>query len=386
MAITVRDVLELDIMKDFKVVAGAKGLDKTVGTTEILDFEFLEEGEEYRKVSFEGNSVVLTSLLFAKDKPELILDAVKKLAKFNVHALAYKPVIYKELPKEVLEFADRTNFPILKFGKDEFFEDLIFQIKELNRLDESAKQVEPLIKTMIETEVSPEEASEILERINPLFRPKVKAICLYSEETGEEAIYEIIKRAKIPDKIQSKTFLGKYEDKILIVLSQDEESQMRFKALLEDVSIAYGLNLRKYKMGMSEIRGIDQNFDKIFKEAFWALKVAIIENEPVKLYKDLGIFKLITAQIKNPATIRYMEDYLAPLFDEEDKESELLKTAITYVSSKGDINKTAEKMFCHKNTIRYRIGKIQEKLDGSSEEKEFYQNLSAAIKIFLLVN
>ena len=87
MAVTVNDVLKLDIMKDFKVVAGAKGLDKSIAATEILDFEFLQEGQEYRNVSFIGNSVVLTSLLFAKDKPELVLDAVKRLRQYNVHDL-----------------------------------------------------------------------------------------------------------------------------------------------------------------------------------------------------------------------------------------------------------------------------------------------------------
>ena len=77
MAVTIKDVLELDIMKGFKVVAGENGLSETINSTEILDFEFLQEGAEYRKEKiFEGESIVLSSLLFAKDQPELVLDAV----------------------------------------------------------------------------------------------------------------------------------------------------------------------------------------------------------------------------------------------------------------------------------------------------------------------
>ena len=85
-------------------------------------------------------------------------------------------------------------------------------------------------------------------------------------------------------------------------------------------------------------------------------------------------------------TEAYMRDYLAPIFEEEDKDSDLLQTAIEYVLAKGDTIKAAERLFCHKNTIRYRIGKLQEKVDPYSNEKEFYQNLAAAIKIYLLLN
>lgn len=386
MAVTVKDILDLDIMKNFQVIAGASGLNNTINSTEILDFEFLEEGEEYRQVSFTGDSIALTSLLFAKGKPELILDAIKKLRKFDVRGMAYKPVIYKELPKEAVEYADRVGFPILKFGKDEFFEEVIFEIKALNKIDDSAKIIEPMIIELIECEITREEGVHICEKVNALFRPKVMAVCLNSKNVKEENIYDIIKKTKIPDKIQSKTYLGKYKNNIIIVLSQDEDNVVRFKALLQDVAIAYGLDIREYKMGVSNIRGIHDGFDKIFKEAYWALRVAEIEDINVKLYKDMGIYKLITAQIKNSLTISYMEEYLSPLFEEEDKDGELLKTAVTYVLSKGDMNITAKKMFCHKNTIRYRIGKLQEKLDPNSEEKEFYQNLSAAVKIFLLKN
>lgn len=77
MAVTVKDLLGLDIMKNFKLIAGGGGLTKTITATEILDFEFVQEG--YRTRTFDGNSLVLSSLLFAKDRPELIFEAIKKL-------------------------------------------------------------------------------------------------------------------------------------------------------------------------------------------------------------------------------------------------------------------------------------------------------------------
>ena len=75
-----------------------------------------------------------------------------------------------------------------------------------------------------------------------------------------------------------------------------------------------------------------------------------------------------------------MEEYLAPLLCNNE---ELLNTACTYIKSKGDLDKTAESLYCHKNTVRYRLNKIHEILDPKSNEKEFNENLSIAIRIYL---
>lgn len=49
MAVTIEDLLNLESMRDFKIVAGKKGLGRSITATEILDFEFIHEGEEYRE-------------------------------------------------------------------------------------------------------------------------------------------------------------------------------------------------------------------------------------------------------------------------------------------------------------------------------------------------
>ena len=386
MAVRVKDLLNLEIMKDFSVVAGKKGLNRVVHSTEILDFEFTLEGEAYRKKSFEGNSIVLSVLLFAKDKPELILDAVKKLVAQNVQALAYKPVFFKALPKEALAYAEEMNFPILEFGHDEFLEDVIIAVRDLIDKDGAFNQTELLIGQMLEQELTAERSGEICQRLNPFFRPLIAVVFAAVEGVGPEQAEELLKADKISERMQSRTFIGRYKDKYMIVLSQDEDNSSCFKAQLEDMLTVHGLAGRRLTMGISEVRRKNDRFDAAVREAFWAEKTAEIEKENVKYYKDLGIYKLIISHINSRSTSEYMRTYLAPLFEEEEREGELLKTAVEYILAKGDIGRTAQRLFCHKNTIRYRIGKLQEKLDPNAGEKEFYLNLAAAIKIYLLTS
>lgn len=386
MAVTINDLLNLDALRDFKLVAGKKGLDRTVTGTEILDFEFMDEGLAYRERGFEGSSLVLTSLLFAKDEPELILKAVKKLISQNVQAMAYKPVFFNDLPAEALAYADKMEFPILKFGHDEFFEDIIFSIRSLVERDDILGLTEPLIGEMLTREFTEEEAEEAHERINPLLRPMVAAVCIRDRELKGSQISAKIRRSRPDEKLRSKTFVGKYEDLFIIVLSQDEGHPDRFHTLLEDVAIVYGLVGRNLTTGVSNVRRIDDQFNLAIREAYWAEKVAEIEKKDVQYYRDMGIYQLIVSYIHTTPMRRYVQNFFAPLLEEEEKDGELMHTAIEYVLAKGDAVKTAERLFCHKNTIRYRIGKLQEKLDPNSNEKEFYQNLAIAVKIYLLIN
>ena len=386
MAVTINDLLNLDALRDFKLVAGKKGLDRTVTGTEILDFEFMDEGLAYRERGFEGSSLVLTSLLCAKDEPELILKAVKKLISQNVQAMAYKPVFFNDLPAEALAYADKMEFPILKFGHDEFFEDIIFSIRSLVERDDILGLTEPLIGEMLTREFTEEEAEEAHERINPLLRPMVAAVCIRDRELKGSQISAKIRRSRPDEKLRSKTFVGKYEDLFIIILSQDEGHPDRFHTLLEDVAIVYGLVGRNLTTGVSNVRRIDDQFNLAIREAYWAEKVAEIEKKDVQYYRNMGIYQLIVSYIHTTPMRRYVQNFFAPLFEEEEKDGELMHTAIEYVLAKGDAVKTAERLFCHKNTIRYRIGKLQEKLDPDSNEKEFYQNLAIAVKIYLLIN
>ena len=51
---------------------------------------------------------------------------------------------------------------------------------------------------------------------------------------------------------------------------------------------------------------------------------------------------------------------------------------------RGDLDKTAKALYCHKNTVRYRLSKMHQLLAKKSNEKEFNENLSIAIKIYML--
>ena len=170
MGLTVKDLFDIDIFKDFKLIAGEKGLDRPVKATEILDFEFVQGAGMSRDKVFEGESIVLSSLLFAKDDPAIITDAVRRLNQLNISCLAYKPVFIKELPAEAIEYADEHGFPILEFGGDEFFEDIILAVRTEIGAGSDMAEIEQKLESIIDGELTDKETSRFARRLNPDFK------------------------------------------------------------------------------------------------------------------------------------------------------------------------------------------------------------------------
>ena len=121
MSVRIKNIQKLPAMDRMKLVAGSGGMDRIVTTVGIADYEFTEGFEDRDEYIFEEDGFVISSLLFAKDAPEKILPAVQALYEYGTASFAYKNVIFKELPEEVLKFADEHDYPVFVFGRDLFF-------------------------------------------------------------------------------------------------------------------------------------------------------------------------------------------------------------------------------------------------------------------------
>ena len=383
MALKISMLSKLETTKNFKLVAGAGGLEKTIDCTEILDFEFDDEGQNYRKKrAFDGNSLVLTSFIYAKGRPDLVVDSIKKLIKCDVHALAYKPVVFKTLPKEALEIADAMNFPIFVFENDVYMENIILEINSANLKDHSESIKSLILESVIKG--SREETPIINQIMNERYC-YASVLCIGVKDV--KSIEEKLKFSIVGQYIKRHVFIGLYNERLMIVIAQEENNRELFINTIYEIASFYNLSLEMISeahKGWSRIDSDTECITDLIREAYWAEKIAKIEDEKVKYYENVGIYKLIAHHSGDKETLNFAYNYLKPILEEDGKDNELLQTGIAYVFAGGDANQAANKLFCHKNTIRYRINKIQEKLDPVATEADFFTNLTTAIKIYLL--
>lgn len=382
MGLTVRDLFDLDIMKNFKLIAGEGGLNRPITSAEILDFEFVQGVGLHREQIFNGESIALSSLLFAKDNPSVILDAVIRLYELKVNCLAYKTVFIKQLPEEVIAFANKNDFPILEFGGDEFFEEVILEVTEAINRGSEIDALELQIGRILDKEAEPHEMLRFAKRLNPNLKSYVRAVAVWEEGKDADEIFSMIQKYANLAGIRKKSALCKFKNSYFIILSQDTAEESRFMALLEDILVQLGADQSKMNLGISRIKTLEDGFGKCIEEAFWACIVAQIEKKPRKKYEELGVYRFLVPEIYSPYVKSCAEEFLSPILKEE--EHDLLETAKAYVLCSGDVIKTAELLFCHKNTVRYRLAKIQEVIDPANKDKDFYESLSIAIRIYIL--
>jgi sugar diacid utilization regulator len=111
-------------------------------------------------------------------------------------------------------------------------------------------------------------------------------------------------------------------------------------------------------------------------EALLAANVAEARGLDSVSFEETGAYRLLLpAMSEDPAELkRFHEETVAPLvaYDEE-YQTELVRTLESFLDADGNVAKTAEKLFTHRHTIRYRLDRVRELtgLDvGSTDGRE----------------
>ena len=174
MAFRVMDALHCHGLQSFHVVAGMSGLNRRIGSVEIMDAEFDVDGLNLaaRDHLFSKNALILTSLLFIKNEPDKILPVVKRLAQEQVSALAIEEIYFSKLPQEVIDFADEQELPILMFDYDDAnMEEILIEIHDAMVNADSDAYTRKKIEELLSDGISPATvftiASEIMEGYKP---------------------------------------------------------------------------------------------------------------------------------------------------------------------------------------------------------------------------
>jgi purine catabolism regulator len=103
-------------------------------------------------------------------------------------------------------------------------------------------------------------------------------------------------------------------------------------------------------------------------------------------YDDLGIYRILCEFDKETELVRYYEDTIAKLeeYDREHK-AELVKTLTAYFNNDFSLQKAADELYVHYNTMRYRLERINEITGLDVLNSHDRLNLQVGLKIAQLL-
>ena len=130
-----------------------------------------------------------------------------------------------------------------------------------------------------------------------------------------------------------------------------------------------------------------QDWTRVYNEALQAMDVGRrlhLSNQVVE-FNSLGVYRLLSELEQVPSIQRFVMQIIGPLvrYDEEHRGS-LMQTLSAYFSNHGNISKTAESLFVHRNTLLYRMDRIQELTGQDLNNSDMRLALHLSLKLWQL--
>lgn len=384
MTITVRDLLKLPYFEPVTVVAGQAGLDRPVASAGTLDYEYAK-GYTMKEQVFRRNDLVVSSLLFAKENPSALLDALRALIELGATGLAYKAVLMDRLPEDALRLADEHKFPILRFGTELYLEEFVFQIMDNVKMDRQLREREELLVALVAGRTPKEGLRQAARGIDPYLESHLYSVYVARKKRMEYHDFERLYRGPTGVKqIDDGITVCRYKNGFYLLLSGESGEEKKYIDRFRDVMAYMDLKVDGYWVGYGTLVRCPEELDLGLQQAYFASLCARAKGQQSQGYQSMGVYQILTPHLGSPHLDTFMRRFLSPLLEDGDGGDELLDTAIAFVSEDGDIGRAAERIYCHKNTVRYRLNRLHERLCPNSSNSAFYEQLSIAVKVYLL--
>ena len=129
------------------------------------------------------------------------------------------------------------------------------------------------------------------------------------------------------------------------------------------------------------------DWQQTYEESLQAMQLAQrlkISNQVVE-FKSLGVYKLLYELEGQPTVRRFADEIMQSLVDyDQQNRGSLVKTVEAYFNHHGNISQTAESLFVHRNTLLYRMERIQELTQMQLDEANMRLALHLALKLWQL--
>ena len=158
----------------------------------------------------------------------------------------------------------------------------------------------------------------------------------------------------------------------IISLAKDISSQ--FKAIEPNQRIDFGVG---------QTYAEPKDLFRSYQEAKVAYEMGSLLGLAVPFFSDMGLERILYKHDLEDLK-EYYNHVLGTLPEYDEGKDNLFSILESFVDNQFDMNKTAEATFLHRNTLRYRLNKVEEIIGHSLADTNTRLDLTAAFKIHRL--
>lgn len=199
----------------------------------------------------------------------------------------------------------------------------------------------------------------------------------YGTQKGNETLDSIQKELR---NVMEKGIVSEENERLIILVANSSEKEVvdAFQKMCrEDINVYVGIGT-----GVRNIKEIHKSYDRAVT-AYTLTGNPIAKN--ILCYGELGVYKLLADRKEEEIYPEFVEETLGNLikYDQENR-TDYLKILVSYFENECSIINTARSLYCHKNTMTYKINKIKEILGYEILDNENRMKIMIAIYIMKL--
>lgn len=403
MAISVSQAYEIASRLGCRLLAGEKGFSRDVSFIDSIEQPDIEPW--IRK-----NIFYITTGYAFRDDADKLCSLVKALNEKDAAALAIKSRFMESFPETVVKLAKQLDFPLILMPDDLPFIELSYPImvaiveKQNNLLEftklklfEYSTQVmdNNLFVDILTGNIKiPDEADNRANALNwtkPPFRLAVMDIDdfeSYIQNKNEEeiqntkdAVINLIKESV--GRKQVKCTVVNKNDSFTCIISQTYTVDLLKQVFAEITQRIHDKGGLRVSVGLSSVAEQFIDLGKLYEEARDAISIGRHQrNAGIMYIEEIRFEQALKRICKDPFYKEYTNGMLSQLLEYDRKnEGHLLETLETLIAHMGVRNTTAEALFLHRNTLAYRIKKIESLCGYSLDDSDNLFKLGLALKM-----
>lgn len=387
MSITCNDIMKLKTFKNITLIAGQNGLDKAITwpyvgqTTSVADW--VHGGELLFITGIAHDESVL---------PDLLNECIEK--KLSGMVILVGSSYIKHIPQSIIDTANENNFPVFSMPWNLKLIDVTKEITNLiiyHQIEQ--KKITQNLGYLLFAPAAEIKEAVSNNSLNSLEINKYNFVAIFalsqiapmtSQYSLEEKLQQNITQLFQIKNIKHYTMIS--GNSIIVLITENNKNKI----------IKYHSDLEKARELLSDmcadeklllaVGSIYENLTNIrtsFNEALSTLKILQQFSDKLSAsYQNLGIYRLFLQLQDNIEFTNYYQTQLNPLLEyDKENSSELLSTLQCYLLTQNNISKTAQQLFIHRNTLLYRINKIQNLLNKDLTNAHTCMELYLAILI-----
>ena len=365
MAVTLNTLIQKVKHMDITLLAGKDGLQKNVRWVHMIE-------TKDTTTFLDGEEIAITTGIGLTDKFTLF-ELVKLVYDNNGTGIIINTGAYiKEIPKKVISFCNENNFPLFKVPwKNHIGEIMRIFCYSITLSDRTEMEIATAFKNAIFLPSQRELYTISLTQkgIKPEFSFYCCTVFLPKAREDFSSLEDLSFRIRVRMEQSSYTnySIFPYDDVVIIVLWNYEKDKIR--SFMTELNSYLKTHLPKnsdFLLGVGkhahDIYSLSQSFNQATE--IQNLQYRHIIPKDHYFFEDLGIYNLLMSITDKEVFNDYYNDTLGELIEyDKNNDSNILEVLKYYLENNGSVQKTAEHFYVHRNSINYRLNKVQDILD-----------------------